>query len=45
MKKKSNKRDPVAFDLLTNGLYRPKRETDKKKESKRKPEWDDGSEH
>lgn len=39
-KKKAKKRDPVAMDLLTNGLYRPKVEVDKKKQSKKDPvEW------
>lgn len=33
----SKKRDPIAYDLLTNGVYRQKVQKDKKKESKKNP--------
>ena len=39
MAKKPAKRDPIAMDLLTNGLYRKKVEKDRKKEEKRDPKW------
>lgn len=38
--KKVKKRDPVALDLLTNGLYRKRVEKDRKKEQKKNPDWD-----